>query len=522
MVPKERLLRDKGTGEYQGREMSVSLTAEQSGVEGAEASAKTFRIAILGAGMGGLCMAVQLRKAGITSFVILEKGGRVGGTWRDNVYPGSGCDVPSHLYSFSFEPKLDWSRKFALQPEILDYMEHVARKYGLMPHIRFDTEVAEARFDETEGLWHVRTVSGEEITANVVVAGTGQLNRPAYPKLPGIESFAGKTFHSARWDHDYDLTGKTVAVIGNGASAIQFVPEIAPKVKKLTIFQRSANWIVPKKDRPYTKTELALFRAFPWIVRLQRYMIYLTLERNYLAFVKGSWFGKLFEKACRTELEAHIADPELRRKLTPDYPAGCKRILLSNDWFPAMARPNVDVVTSHISHVTPDAIVTEDGRSHQADAIIYSTGFETTTFLAPMKITGRGGLDLNDVWRSGAEAHRGIAVAGFPNFFMLYGPNTNLGHNSIIFMIECQVNYILQCIQALRGRGLRYLDVRKEAEDAFNRALQQDMQKTVWAAGCSSWYKTADGKVTNNWSSYTLRYWWQTRRPDFSEYALVS
>ena len=483
---------------------------------------RTVQIAILGTGMGGLCMAARLRRAGIDSFVMIEKAAEVGGTWRDNVYPGSGCDVPSHLYSFSFEPKVDWSRKFALQPEILDYMKQVARKYGLRPFIRFNTEVAEARFGEAEGLWHIRTVAGEEIKANVIVSGAGQLNRPAYPKIEGLESFAGKAFHSARWDHGVELEGKNVAVIGNGASAIQFVPEIAPRVKKLSIFQRSANWVVPKADRPYTPFEQKMFKRFPWLVKLHRYQIYLTLERNFLAFTRGSFFGKLFEKAAMKEIDAHIADPELRRKLIPDYPAGCKRILLSNDWFPTMARPNVDVVTSHIAKVTPDAVVTDDGVAHPADVIIYATGFETTTFLAPMKIVGRGGRDLNEVWARGAEAHRGVAVAGFPNFFMLYGPNTNLGHNSIIFMIECQVNYIMQLVQALRSPKVSFLDVRREAEEEFNRDLQQDMQKTVWAAGCSSWYKTADGKVTNNWSSFTARYWWQMRHPDFAEYALVN
>lgn len=482
---------------------------------------RTVKIAILGAGMGGLGMAAQLRRHGIDSFVVLEKGGEVGGTWRDNIYPGSGCDVPSHLYSFSFEPKADWSRKFALQPEIHDYMKHVARKYGLAPFIRFNTEVAEARFDEAEGIWRIRTTEGEEIAANVVVSGTGQLNRPAYPKIEGLENFAGRKFHSARWDNSIDLTGKTVAVIGNGASAIQFVPEIAPKVKKLSIFQRSPNWVVPKADRPYTEREKSLFRRFPWIVRLHRYMIYLTLERNYLAFIKDSFFSRLFEKVGRNEIETHIQDPELRRILTPGYPAGCKRILLSNDWYPAIARPNVEIVTGGIARATADALVTADGKTHPADVVIFSTGFETTTFLAPMKIAGRGGIELNDVWKDGAEAHRGVAVAGFPNFFMLYGPNTNLGHNSIIFMLECQINYILQAIDALKNPKLRYIDVRKAAEDAFNRELQHDMRKTVWAAGCSSWYKNAEGKVTNNWSSFTARYWWQMRQFDLDEYQLV-
>ena len=488
---------------------------------GPDMKLRPLSVAILGAGAAGLCMAIKLQKAGIDNFTILEKGPSVGGTWRDNTYPGSGCDVPSMLYSYSFEPKPDWSRKFAGQAEIVDYFEGVARKYGLMPHIRFNTEVTEARFDEEAGLWRIRTASGEEIAANVLISGVGQLNRPAYPKIDGLDAFKGAQFHSARWDHSVDLTGKNVAVIGNGASAIQFVPEIAPEVGKLTIFQRTPNWCVPKPDRPFTEREKKLFRSMPWLVRAQRWLTWMMLERNYLAFTQGSLFGKLFERASKKELEAHISDPELRRKLTPDYPAGCKRILLTNDWFPTLARPNVHVETSHIARITDNAVVTEDGVSHPADVVILATGFESTDFLSPMKIVGRGNADLNDVWAAGAEAHRGVAVAGFPNFFMLYGPNTNLGHNSIIFMIECQANYIAQCAQALQNGKLRYIDVRKEAMAEFNRVLQKDMQKTVWAAGCASWYKTADGKVTNNWSSFTAKYWWEMRHPDFAEYALV-
>lgn len=481
-------------------------------------SEKAFSVAILGAGAGGLAMAISLQKAGIP-FTIYEKAASVGGTWRDNTYPGSGCDVPSMLYSYSFEPKPDWSRKFAPQPEIVAYFEGVARKYNLLPHIRFNTEIAGAHFDEAEGLWHIRSASGEEFTANAVVSGVGQLNRPAFPKIEGLETFMGAAFHSARWDHSVDLSGKRVAVIGNGASAIQFVPEIAPEVGKLTIFQRTPNWCVPKPDRPFREWEKKLYRAVPALVRLQRWWTWLMLERNYLAFVQGSFFGKLFEKAALKEIETHIEDPELRRKLTPDYPAGCKRILLTNDWYPALARDNVQVETSHIERVTEDAVVTQDGVSHPADVIIYATGFESTDFLAPMKITGRGNADLNAVWARGAEAHRGVAVAGFPNFFMLYGPNTNLGHNSIIFMLECQVNYIAQCIETIAKERLRYLDVKPAAMEAFNHDLQQDMQKTVWAAGCSSWYKTADGRVTNNWSSFTAKYWWEMRHPDFEEFA---
>ncbi|MDZ4381363.1 MAG: NAD(P)/FAD-dependent oxidoreductase [Parvibaculum sp.] len=491
-------------------------------VEGTDVKIRALNVAILGAGAAGLCMAIKLRNAGVETFTIFEKAASVGGTWRDNTYPGSGCDVPSMLYSYSFEPKPDWSRKFAPQPEIVEYFETVARKYRLLPHIRFNTEIVEARFDEAEGLWHIRSAAGEAFTANVLISGVGQLNRPAYPRIDGLDDFKGAAFHSARWDHGVDLEGKRIGVIGNGASAIQFVPEIAPKAGKLTIFQRTPNWCVPKPDRPFTEFEKKLYRAVPALARLQRWWTWTMLERNYLAFVQGSFFGKLFERAALKEMEAHIEDPELRKKLTPDYPAGCKRILLTNDWYPALARDNVEVETSHIARIAADAIVTEDGVSHPVDVIIHATGFESTDFLAPMKIAGRGNADLNGVWSRGAEAHRGVAVAGFPNFFMLYGPNTNLGHNSIIFMIECQANYIAQCVAALRNSKLRYLDVRKETMESFNRELQRDMQKTVWAAGCSSWYKTADGKITNNWSSFTARYWWQMRHPDFGEYSFVA
>ena len=441
---------------------------------GPKSEPKTVQIAILGAGMGGLGMAATLRRAGIDSFTILEKGSDVGGTWRDNHYPGSGCDVPSHLYSFSFEPKLDWSRKFAKQPEIHDYQLHLTRKYGLRPFIRFNTEVIESRFDTATGLWNVTTADGETITANVVVSALGQLNRPAYPKIDGTETFKGDAFHSARWDYGIDLTGKNVCVIGNGASAIQFVPEIVGKVKKLSIFQRSPNWVVPKPDRPYTDFEQSMFQRFPFLVKLHRWMIYLTLERNFLAFKRGSLFSKLFEKAGRKELDTYITDPKLKEILTPDYPAGCKRVLISNDWYPAISQPNCETLTS-----------------------------------------------LNDVWRDGAEAHRGVAVSGFPNFFMLYGPNTNLGHNSIIFMLECQINYIVQAVNTLQNPKLRWMDVHDYSEKGFNEELQKDMQSTVWAGGCSSWYKNEAGKVTNNWSSFTTKYWWQMRHLDLDEFSLV-
>lgn len=483
---------------------------------------RPISVAIIGAGAGGLCMAIKLRQSGLEDITIFEKAASVGGTWRDNTYPGSGCDVPSFLYSYSFEPKLDWSRRFAAQPEIEAYFQHVEKKYQLTPKIRFNTEIESASFDDATALWTLVTRSGETHKANVLVSGTGQLNRPAWPDIPGREDFKGIMFHSARWDHAADLAGKRVAVIGSGASAIQFVPEIAPRVGKLILFQRTPNWVVPKDDRPYTQKELSLFKRFPILVKLQRAMIYLMLERNWFAFKKpGNFFNNLFRKAAMKEIEEHIKDPALRAKLVPDYPPGCKRILISNDWYPAIARPNVDVVTDRVARFSSTGVVTAEGAEHPVDAIIFATGFESTTFLAPMKITGLRGRDLNEAWARGAEAHRGVAVAGFPNFFMLYGPNTNLGHNSIIFMIEAQVRYIVTCISALRNARVSYIDVKAESMRAFNEALQKDIGQTVWAAGCNSWYKTEDGKITNNWSGSTLRFWWEMREPDFQEYRLV-
>ncbi len=478
-------------------------------------------IAIVGAGVAGLCMGIKLKKAGIASFTIFEKSDRLGGTWYDNSYPGAGCDVPSHLYCFSFEPNPDWSRKFSLQPEIEDYLDQCAVKYSLFRHIRFRTEIAGASFDEQLGLWRIRTPTGEEMVAHVLVSATGQLNRPHVPKLVGLDSFEGTTFHSARWNHDHDLAGESVAVIGNGASAIQFIPCIARVARKVTIFQRSANYVVPRFDRAYKPWEKWIFRNVPFALRLYRASIYWRLEARFFGFFRDSWISRKVREGALAYLRDQVSDPALVEKLTPDYPIGCKRILISDDYYESLARPNVEVVTEPIRGLTRDSIVTEGGTSRAFDTIIFATGFETTSFLAPMEIEGLGGRKLAEEWRTGAEAYLGVALSGYPNLFLLYGPNTNLGHNSIIFMIECQVNYVLQCIGQLLRRNLRYLDVRREAMDRYNEQVQRAIQKTAWAAGCHSWYKTEQGKVTNNWSGFTVEYWWKTREPDWSAYELV-
>ncbi|GAA2154844.1 flavin-containing monooxygenase [Actinomadura napierensis] len=469
-------------------------------------------VVIIGSGFGGIGMAIRLRRAGVHDVVILEKADGLGGTWRDNTYPGAACDVPSHLYSFSFERKTDWTRRFPPQPEILDYLRHCARKYGVLDRIRFGTEVTEARFDEGAALWRVSTTSGE-LEARVLVSACGQLNRPALPPVEGRESFAGTSFHSSRWDHGTDLRGKRVALVGTGASAIQIVPEIAKEAAELRLFQRSAPYVVDKPDRPYRAWEKAVLKAVPGAYALSRARIYAMFESRALGFVKYPKLMGLMEKGFRKHLEEQVADPALRGRLVPGYRMGCKRILLSDTYYPALGRRNVDLVTDPIERVTPSGVATVRGH-YDVDVIVYATGFQSTDFLSPMKIVGRDGLELNEAWRDGAQAHLGITVSGFPNLFLLYGPYTNLGHNSIIYMLESQFRYVLGCVEALRRHGLDWIDVKPDVQDAFTREMRERLRSTVWEAGCQSWYMTADGKVVNNWPGFTFAYRNATRRPD--------
>jgi cation diffusion facilitator CzcD-associated flavoprotein CzcO len=422
--------------------------------------------------------------------------------------------VPSHLYCFSFEPDPDWSRKYPEQPEIQQY-EHCASKYGLGPHIRFRTEIAAAHFDESAGGWRLRTGGGEEI----LVSATGQLNRPHVPAFPGLEQFGGTWFHTARWDHGHDLTGRRIAVIGNAASAIQCIPRIAPAAERVTVFQRTPNWILPRKDRTYKGWEKWLFRHVPFALRLYRQLSFLGREASFFGFFKDSGLGRQIEKRARRYLRASVADPRLRALLTPEYAAGCKRILLSDDYYQALLRPNVEIVTTPITSIVRGGVVTADGALHRADTLVLATGFEAGSLLAPMRIEGADGRTSDQAWRDGADAYLGVAVAGFPKLFLLYGPNTNLGHSSILFMIECQVNYVLRCVRELTRARLRWLAVHREAMTRFNAGLQQEMHKTVWADGCASWYRSRTGKIINNWPRFTVNYWWRTHRPDFTDFA---
>ncbi|MEZ4215322.1 MAG: NAD(P)/FAD-dependent oxidoreductase [Myxococcota bacterium] len=478
----------------------------------------TPRVAILGAGFSGLCMGIRLREAGIASFAIYEKADRVGGTWRDNVYPGICCDVPSHLYSFSFAPNPDWSRLYAPGEEIQAYCERVARDFGLAPHLRFGAEVV--RVDWTGDEWRIAFADGSEERADFVVSGLGALHRPSTPAIPGLERFRGASFHSARWDTAHDVAGERVAVVGSAASAIQIVPEIAGRASHVTVFQRTPNWILPRRDRAYPAWCKRLFRLVPLAQRLHRLWIYLNMEWRVFAFEQEGFLSAPLERMCRAHIAKQVADPELRATSTPDYRPGCKRILVSDDWFDAVQRDDVAIETSAIERVEERGIVTADGALHEVDTIVWATGFEPFSLLAPLVVTGRDGRRLDETWAEGIEAHRTVAVAGYPNFFMLLGPNSGLGHNSIILIIEAQARYVLQLIRAaMRPDGsIARIEPRPDATAAFNRDIQERLATTIWKSGCRSWYMDERGRVYTLWPGSTLRYLWTMRRPRLAEY----
>jgi cation diffusion facilitator CzcD-associated flavoprotein CzcO len=477
------------------------------------------RIVIVGAGFGGIGMGASLKRRGCDDFVILEKSDSVGGVWHKNRYPGAACDVPAHLYSFSFELRPDWPQRYASQAEILDYLNHCARKYGLAPHIRFGTEVTDARWDETHNRWVVRTADDQLFHAQALVTATGQLSRPSHPRLPCATRFSGPIFHSAEW-RDCDLHGKIVAVVGTGASATQLVPAIAPIVSKLYVFQRSAAYILPKRDKIYPRWQIRLFRHCRGALRLRRMLIYLQHEHRAFAFVTWRAVLRTKRRAFIRHLRRGVKQADLRDRLTPDYRMGCKRILLSNDFYPAMDRANVELVTERIEEIRPGAIVTGDAAERKVDCIIFATGFAATDFLVPMKMTGLRGQDLHQSWKGGAEAYLGMTVAGFPNFFMLYGPNTNLAHNSIVFMIESQIRHVMACLARLGGDGARSIEVKENIQRRFNARIRRRLENSIWSKGCMSWYLTAAGKNTTNWPGYSFMFRLKTRTPNWDDYVV--
>ncbi|SNR54521.1 Predicted flavoprotein CzcO associated with the cation diffusion facilitator CzcD [Haloechinothrix alba] len=481
------------------------------------------KVVIVGTGFGGLGQAIQLTRAGITDFIILEKAHEVGGTWRDNSYPGCACDIQSHMYSFSYEQNPEWSRAFSGQPEIFEYLRGVAAKHGLYEKIHFGVEMAGARWDEDEGRWYAYSTTGDEYVGQFLVSGVGGLHIPQIPELPGIERFRGPTFHSARWDHDVDLEGKRVAVVGTGASAIQFVPRIAPEVAGLAVFQRTPPWIMPKPDHAMPEWTRSLFRSVPAVQRAYRYLLYWMLEVRAVGFNGHPALMKAGELLAKRHIRKHVGDPQLRAKLTPDYTMGCKRVLISNDYYPALTRDNVDVVTEGVREVREHSVVDTAGVEHPADVLIYGTGFHVTDAFDYLDITGAEGRNLAKVWQEeGMQTHNGITVAGFPNLFFLLGPNTALGHNSVVFMIEQQAKYVVDAVRLADAHDAAALDVRKDVQERFQNDIQRKLSNGVWTTGgCTSWYLDSQGVNRTIWPGFTWRYWLKTRKVDPSEYQVI-
>ncbi len=475
---------------------------------------RDLRIAIIGAGPGGLCAGVRLKQAGFEDFVILEKASGLGGTWHHNRYPGCACDIPSHLYSFSFELGWDWSRPYGSQAEILAYLEHCAAKYGLLPHCRFGSGVTNARWDEGRARWRLTLDAGGDVEADVVVSGLGMFNDLATPEIPGLDDFGGTRFHSARWNWDHDLTGETVGVVGSAASAVQFVPEIVKQARQVHLFQRTANWVMPKEDTPFSEEQRAYLREHPEAVRAIREEIYQRVDGG-MTFADPAALAEL-EASVLAAIEA-VEDPALREKLRPRHPLGCKRPLLSNDYYPAFNRPNLELVTESISGVTRDAVVTSDGKHRRVDTLILATGFATTRYLSAIDVVGRGGRRIDEAWRDGASAYLGITTPGFPNLFMLYGPNTNNG--SILTMIESQVEYTVRQVQRLAHEGLAWLDVRPEPTGQFNEDVQAAIGRVaVWQADCNGYYRSPSGRVVTQWPYSMTEFRERTAKPDADAY----
>ncbi|GGU85995.1 Baeyer-Villiger monooxygenase [Streptomyces albospinus] len=488
----------------------------------ADGGQRHVRVAVIGSGFGGLGAAVRLRRQGITDFVVLERADAVGGTWRDNSYPGCACDVPSHLYSFSFAPNPDWPRNFSGQRHIRAYLERVTDTFGLRPHIRFNAEVRALRWDTERLWWEIDTARGA-YTADVVVSATGPLSDPQIPDVPGMADFTGKVFHSARWDHDYDLSGKRVAMVGTGASAIQIVPEIQPRVGTLTVFQRTPPWVMPRADRRITAVERWLHTKVPATRELRRQLLWGIRELQVSAFTKRPDELGLIEAIARSHMRKVIKDPAMRARLTPDYRIGCKRILLSNSWYPALAQPNVDLVSSGLREIRGNTLVAADGSEAEVDAIIFGTGFHVTDMPIAHRVTGANGTTLAEEWKDGMAALRGSSAAGFPNFLTIIGPNTGLGNSSMILMIEAQLNYLADFMRRLDvlGGGIA-LDARPSAVEEWTRTIQQRMRRTVWnTGGCDSWYLDANGRNTTAWPGTTGEFRRVTRQVDLAEYEVL-
>ncbi len=480
---------------------------------------REISVGVVGAGFGGVGMGIRLRQAGVSDFTIFERGDSVGGVWRANTYPGAACDVPSHLYSFSFAPGHQWSRRYAPQPEILAYLEEITDRFDIRSHLQLETEVTEASFNADAGRWTVLTDAGSEHTFDLLVTACGQLTRPTTPTLDGLDEFAGTVFHSAEWDHAHELIDSRVAVIGTGASAIQFVPEIAPKAKSLAVYQRSAPWILPKSDRTYPDWERQLFERVPARVAAARVGLFAFFETGTYGFTGNHWILKPFAKIAEVYRQRELPDPKLRMACTPDHEIGCKRVLFTSDWYAALRRENVELIDGPVERVTKGGVVGADGVERPAETIIWGTGFDAAGFTAPMAITGLGGIDLEDAWGDSPDAYLGTTVNGFPNMFLLYGPHTNHGSGSVPYTLECQFNYVIDAVRRLRERDLRWIDLKPEAMARWRAEMVERSAGTIWVTGgCTSWYTNAAGHNTNNWPGPWLEYRRRTRRIQPADY----
>jgi cyclohexanone monooxygenase len=478
-----------------------------------------WQVAIIGAGPGGLGLGIRLAQSGRRDFVLFEATDGVGGTWRINTYPGAACDVPSHLYSYSFALKPDWSKTYANQPEILEYFETCAARFDIGAHLRTHTRITSARWDEVRRRWCLTDAAGQAYEADVLVSAIGTFASPALPAIEGLASFAAPSFHSARWEHEHDLTGRRVAVIGTGASAAQIVPEVAKVATQVDVYQRTPQWILPRSDKPFTEEEKRRFARSRRTALRHREEIYWAFE-NTIAFRHGDDAAGIRDIAL-SHLDYRIKDPSLKAKLTPDYPFGCKRTLICSDFYKALGRENVELVTEAIARVTPDGVVTDDGRERPADVLVLATGFKATQYLEGIEVVGRDGRRLHDDWADAAHAYLGLTVSGYPNFFMLYGPNTNQGGNSIIVILEAQATYILSALRAMRRRRARALDVRREVMDAYNRDLTEALEDTIWHDGCQSYFKNEQGRIVTQLPQTSRWYAARTKHFKMKEYTRV-
>ncbi|MEE9272892.1 MAG: NAD(P)/FAD-dependent oxidoreductase [Robiginitomaculum sp.] len=477
---------------------------------------KPLHTLIIGAGFAGIDAAVKLRAEGIDNFIIAEKTGGISGTWHDNTYPGATCDVPSHLYSFSYAPNPNWSRRFAPSAEIEKYAQDVVEQYDLKKHIRAHTKITSARFDTKSALWHINTKAEDSFQARFLVVSVAILGTPQFPNIKGIDSFKGSAFHSARWNHDANLKGKRVAIIGSAASAVQITPPVSNMADKLYVLQRTPNYVIPRGDRAYTNLEKFLFNRLPFYVKVPRILIYLYLDLMFIrGFKQGSFFNKYMTSLARKFRKKQIKDDTLRAKLTPDYPMGCKRVLLSDNYYTALQKNNVELVTDAIEHITPKGILMASGREIQTDILVFATGFNATDFMPGLNLTGIHGATLKE-WRKTSYAHKGLTIENMPNAFFMLGPNTYLGHSSMILMIEAQNKYMLQLMGQI-GEG-QYASPKPKAVKDYNNWLHGQFSNTIWATSCASWYKREDGSIPTIWPFPTYKYTKMMKRSDTDEF----